>query len=385
MDYTKWTYVRQFGLHRETRDAYDRIIRIDEYQGTFTSCTSEVGFPYGTTRNQYDVTGNLRYVTDARSNQTEMRYDSLSRKTFMHDPDMGNWTYTYDVGGNLTRQTDAKGQDIFFRYDALNRRRQKDYGTQKVLGSGDVVYTYDGVTSYGKGRLTSVQDPSGTTTFYYDSVGRPRRSDKIINGSTYITQSTFDLQGRVTSVTYPDASVVTNEYNGSLLKRVYEGSTNYIQYAGYDPLGQPGTLTFGNAVVTNYTYSNSQNAICPQQHFRMCTIKTTRSTSTYQDLQYTYDSGGNITAIIDSVNGNQTLGYDAINRLTSAVGPDGTVNYVYNSIGNLLDNSQIGTYFYPSSGNFSVRPHAVFTAGPNTYNYDNNGNMTNGAGGHVCL
>ncbi|WP_447971237.1 LamG-like jellyroll fold domain-containing protein [Nitrospira sp. M1] len=46
----------------------------------------------------------------------------------------------------------------------------------------------------------------------------------------------------------------------------------------------------------------------------------------------------------------------------------------------MTSNSQIGTYTYPASGGSSVRPHAATGAGSNTYAYDANGNMTNGAG-----
>jgi YD repeat-containing protein len=110
---------------RETRDAYGRLARVDEYQGTTSTCATSVGTPYATTTYQYDVLGNLRFVTDAKSNVTEMRYDTLSRKVYMHDPDMGTWTYEYDANGNLTKQTDAKGQVIDFTYDALNRLKTK--------------------------------------------------------------------------------------------------------------------------------------------------------------------------------------------------------------------------------------------------------------------
>jgi RHS repeat-associated protein len=47
----------------------------------------------------------------------------------------------------------------------------------------------------------------------------------------------------------------------------------------------------------------------------------------------------------------------------------------------MLSNSpQVGTYSYPASGAGSVRPHAVTTAGSNSYTYDANGNMSTGAG-----
>jgi RHS repeat-associated protein len=55
------------------------------------------------------------------------------------------------------------------------------------------------------------------------------------------------------------------------------------------------------------------------------------------------------------------------------------LSYTYDQIGNLMSNSQVGTYTYPLSGSTSVRPHAVSTAGSNSYTYDNNGNMSGGA------
>jgi len=84
--------------------------------------------------------------------------------------------------------------------------------------------------------------------------------------------------------------------------------------------------------------------------------------------------------------GDQTMTYDSLDRLTEAEGPYGTggatasITYSYNEIGNLTANSQVGSYTYPTSGSSSVRPHAVSTAGSNTYSYDANGNMTAGAG-----
>ena len=102
---------------------------------------------------------------------------------------------------------------------------QKDYGTQKTLGSGDVVYTYDGTTNNRTGRLQQVNDASGTTTFYYDSTGRVTKTDKVVDSTTYTTQSAYDGLGRVTSLTYPNSSTVTHTYNGPQLASVQEGST----------------------------------------------------------------------------------------------------------------------------------------------------------------
>ncbi|GJL61396.1 MAG: hypothetical protein NPIRA04_00500 [Nitrospirales bacterium] len=280
--------------------------------------------------------------------------------------------YEYDGNGNLTKQTDAKGQQIHFQYDTLNRRIQKDFETQKTLGSGDVVYTYDGSTHNRIGRLQKVKDGSGTTTFFYDVMGRVIKTDKVVDGTTYTTQSAYDGLGRVTQLTYPDNSAVTQTYNGPQLANVQEGNTTYASYGGFNALGQPSTLTLGNGVTTTYTYD--------VQNFRLKTLKTEKGSTTLQDLGYTFDAGGNVTSLTDIKHGNQTFNYDALDRLTSASGGYPTITYTYNQIGNMTSNSQIGTYTYQASGSSSVRPHSVTGAGSNTYAYDANGNMTNGAG-----
>ena len=96
----------------------------------------------------------------------------------------------------------------------------------------------DGGVSIGKGRLAQVQDASGRTTFFYDVRGRVTRARiKWSTGTTYTTQNTYDGLGRVTSITYPDGSTVTQTYNGPQLERVQEGSTPYATYGGFNAAG----------------------------------------------------------------------------------------------------------------------------------------------------
>ena len=361
---------------RTTRDAYGRVVKVEEYTGTYTTCSTARGTPYATTTYTYDRLDNLLTVTDALGNRTTMQYDTLSRKTQMRAPDLGTWRYQYDLNGNLLRQTDAKAQQLHFQYDSLNRRVQKDYGRAKALGSGDVRYTYDGSSYHRQGRLAQVVDASGTTAFRYDAAGRVTRTDKTVDSVTYSTQTAYDGLGRVTSLTYPDNSTVTYAYTGPQLQSVREGSTTYARYSGFNDLGQPSTLTLGNGTTTTYTYDS--------QNYRLKTLTTLHGSTVLQNLGYTFDSGGNVTAITDSRHGNQTYSYDALDRLTTATngatGGYGTVTYSYNQIGNLLNNSQVGRYTYNTSGASSTRPHAVTRAGTTTYSYDANGNLSRGGG-----
>ncbi len=126
-------------------------------------------------------------------------------------------------------------------------------------------------------------------------------------------------------------------------------------------------------------------SIPPANSFKLCTLKTQKGTNPlYQDFTYTFTADGDVDLITDPINGNQDFGYDALDRLTTAAGPYGTggapdtITYTYNQIGNILTNSQLtaGTFTYPTSGAGAVRPHAVQTAGPYGYSYDNNGNQT---------
>ncbi len=96
------------------------------------------------------------------------------------------------------------------------------------------------------------------------------------------------------------------------------------------------------------------------------------------NLEFTYDSVGNILTITDQLNSSQvqTFGYDALNRLISAstngVGQGQySQSYSYDpATGNLASKSDVGAYTYSSA-----KPHAVTSAGPSAYTYDANGNM----------
>jgi RHS repeat-associated protein len=49
-------------------------------------------------------------------------------------------------------------------------------------------------------------------------------------------------------------------------------------------------------------------------------------------------------------------------------------SFAYNTVGNMTQNSALGSYVYPAPG--SDRPHAPLAAGPRDYVYDANGNVT---------
>jgi RHS repeat-associated protein len=146
---------------------------------------------------RYDAGGNPVMIQDAASNQTTATFNILGQKTAITDPDMGSWTYAYDVLGELLQQTDAKSQQITMTYDPLGRM------SSKVQPEGTTTWTYDSCTK-GIGKLCNVTQYDGySETDGYDQNGRLTSTDENIKTIDYITSTTYDADGRVSTVTYP--------------------------------------------------------------------------------------------------------------------------------------------------------------------------------------
>ncbi|MBI4528350.1 MAG: RHS repeat protein [Deltaproteobacteria bacterium] len=90
---------------------------------------------------------------------------------------------------------------------------------------------------------------------------------------------------------------------------------------------------------------------------------TNRSTGSHQDLTYGYDPAGNLTSIVDNIQGGtagRTFTYDPLNRLASASGgfPGSPCNnYGYNAIGNITDKCGIAFQYTIHRSPASVRRH----------------------------
>ncbi len=84
------------------------------------------------------------------------------------------------------------------------------------------------------------------------------------------------------------------------------------------------TVSYGNGVQTAYSYDRLG---------RVTRIRTWNSTMTLLDLNYACDSNENPTSVNS---GQETYGYDDLNRVTTASGPFGTLSYSYDQVGNRL-------------------------------------------------
>ncbi len=327
----------------------------------------------GTVTYKYDAYGNL-LETNANGVLTTMSYDQRGRKTGMTDADMGTWSYSYNVLGELISQTDAKNQVVTMVYDILGRM------TSRVEAEGTTTWTYDTATK-GIGKIHQVSGPNGyLEVATYDSLGRPDTTATTISGTVYNTSLTYDAQGRPDTMTYPSGFAVKNNYTANgFLGSVSEvlGGTVYWQANTVDAEGMVTQETLGNGVVTSRAYDPATALLD--------SIQTTKSGTNIQNLAFVFDTLGNLKEREDLTrNRKEVFAYDGLNRVltttltdTSTTSTLNTTTYTYDALGNITFKSDVGNYLYGQNG---AGPHAVTTAGANTYTYDANGSMITGAG-----
>ncbi len=334
--------------------------------GQLVSVTDSL-YPSQPTTYQYDAIGNLTKVIDPSSNQTTMVYDLRGNKTQMSDPDMGIWNYVYNSIGQLTSQTNAKSQTQTVTYDLLGRLKTR------VTTEGTSTWTYDTATK-GIGKFASVSGPSGyQASATYDSLGRPSTGTVTTGGQSYTTTTTYNALGQVNTTTYPSTGfAIKRIYNANgYLTEIRNNQNNalYWQANQNDALGHITQETLGNGLTTTSTYDATNGSLTG--------LVTTGTAGTAQNETFTFDVLGNLLSRRDNLQSlTENFAYDTLNRLTQVTGP-ASKTYQYNVLGNVTSKSDVGTYTY------GTKPHAVTaTSGTlnSTYVYDNNGNLTSGAG-----
>src|SRR5205823_2631065 len=107
-------------------------------------------------------------------------------------PVSGTTTYGYDLAGNLVSTTDANSATTTRIYDPMNRVTSAASSSGGI--SENVSWSYDDATAgrFGLGRLASVTDPSGSTSYQYERRGLLRTETKTINGAAYTSRFVYD-------------------------------------------------------------------------------------------------------------------------------------------------------------------------------------------------
>ena len=110
----------------------------------------------------------------------------------------------------------------------------------------------DGQAAHSIGKLIEVTGAEGETKRYtFDSLGRAVSTTTTLDSTDYVTSQTYDLDGRIDTLTYPASThypsgfQVSNVYNTTgYLDTVTDGTTDYWTANSQNAEGQLTQVTF---------------------------------------------------------------------------------------------------------------------------------------------
>jgi len=342
--------------------SYDNAIQVSAPEGVTQAITR-------------DLYGNPLSISQGGITKS-MVYDSFHRLCRTTEPESGSEVMAYDAANNLAWS--ASGQAI----------TGTDCGQTQVATAAQTVRGYDAMN-----RVTSITYPAGTaaTAMSYTLTGKPltatsgsvswnygyNKLDMLtaeglsVDGYNWALGYGYDANGVLASTVYPDGKAVT--YSPDALGRAITAGT-YATGAFYWPDGDLRGFTFGSGA----TYLVSRNSRNLTSNF---TYGIPSALAVSEDLGY--DGNANITQVSDLTNNgqrNKTLGYDGLNRLTSANASNlwGTESYTYDTLNNIRTLTTAGvtnTYNYDAGTNrlTSVMSGATTVS---SFGYDARGNVT---------
>jgi RHS repeat-associated protein len=332
---------------------------------------SEVFVGVATNSFTYNAAGDLRTLSDGKSQVTKWGYDTFGRvtsKTNAANTEIlrysyhlngalsnrwsaakGNTVYSYDAAGNLTNVNYATSSDLIFEYDSLNRPSMMTNVLGKTIWTYDVTNRFsvedgpwadDAVTNrWNTAGLTesiSVDQPS-TTNFYwmaytYDAARRLKTisgtagnfTNYYISGLNSITTPSTLVQQR----SLPNTAFITNQFDS--LARLIDSTLRH---------SSAGTNINSHAYLYNLGHQR------------------TNQTRLDGDVDYLYDDVGQLTSaksydaggseVISQRRGYQ---YDAAWNLTNHTIVFGSARQV-NNLNQVTNSASHGAYTYDSNGN----------------------------------
>jgi RHS repeat-associated protein len=263
-------------------------------------------------------------------------------------------------------------------------------------GDKEILFSYD-QNSNGLGRLSSISDENGSSSFAYDSLGRLTGETRVIGSSSATIGYGYDATtGEIQSITYPSGRVViyNRDTDGQVTSITIDGQT-IVSAVSHLPFGPLKSATLGAVDLTrgydqrydlakiqagslNYIYSrDAEGHVTAIENLPAPTVTNLTVDYSYgpdnnrlsqkNTTSYSYDAVGNLLSdgirsfIYDGLNrlirvevNSQTIasyGYDASNRRIIKITGSTTVHYLYDSGDNLIaetlaDGTPLRDYIY---------------------------------------
>jgi RHS repeat-associated protein len=369
-------------------------------------------------------------------------YDIAGNLLFQHSMDAGaRWTLN-DAAGKPIFAWDSRDYMRRFTYDEL-RRPTKLYisgngfdnrlAEKTVYGDDPQEGPPDPKQSNYRGKIYQLRDGAGVVTSelydfkgnllhsrrqllekYKDPVDWAQQPPPALENESFSSRTRYDALNRTIQIVAPHSDKPNTKFNviqpgyneANLLERVdgwpsqdtepgddellESTTTNFhpVTNIDYNAKGQRTRIEYGNGAATLYDYE--------EETFRLARLQTARpaglnglasqlfmDATSLQDLHYTYDPVGNITAIVDNalptiVFDNQQVAplslyrYDALYRLTEAQGREHVGQTIYHPQNNIARQNYRD---YPFANGPSANDPQAFRNYTEQYDYDAVGNL----------
>jgi RHS repeat-associated protein len=340
--------------------------------GQLTSKTEFAGLPQSVqTAYSYNNLGNVTQTTVSpsgmTSRSTSSNYDSRGRYATSTTNVLGQTSNAnYDPKwGKPTSVQGIDGLTTTYEYDAFGRTKKT-----RVPENYDIYQNYEWNQNNGAIYSITIQHPGKPDVeTWYDVLGREVRTEtEGFQGQSIIQTKSYNARGNVVSQVLPyksgeptqTVSTVYDDYNRPIsISNSAFGATSI----GYSYWG--GELTVTTTNPANQTSSKVTDAAG----------QTILATDNGGTLNYTYNSQGNLTQVQKDGNTLTSSQYNDYGRQTQLTDQNaGTTTYAYDALGQLTSqtnpNNQTTTMQYDVAGRITTRNGPE---GTTSYEYFDNG------------
>jgi|GEM_PF-1014687 len=262
----------------------------------------------------YNGDGTLNTVKDAAGFVTTYGYDGQGRRVSATNPDSRVTTTGYDAAGHIVSSKDPAGATTTNTVDPAGQVTAISYSDGVTPNISAIRYDADG-------RRLAMTDGSGTSTWAYDSFGEITTTT---NGAGATSSYGYDSRGNATSITYPDATTVTNGYdNAGQLSSVKDAAAN-TSTLGYTADGENSTITYPNGTKLTNGFNNAD---------QQTSTTLTSGATTVGAITYGRDNEGQVSSRTPSgsIPGtSQTYTYTALEQVKT----DSTGSFSYDAAAN---------------------------------------------------
>jgi len=291
----------------------------------------------------YDAAGRLTSTVDTQSNTTQYAYDDVGNQIRVTDPNLHKTQSQYDARHRLTKTTYDDGTKTLYDFDGPGNLTSLTDQASKT-----VQYTYDAANQLSGVIRTASPNPQNSTAYTYDPNGN---LSNLTDANSHTTQNGFDLLNQLKQETMPVGQTQT---------RTYDAAGNLISLTDY------------NGKTTTYAYDALNRLLS----------KTPDPSLTDAQESFTYTPTGKRASMTDA-SGTTIYTYDNLDRLIIKVTPQGTLNYTYDTVGNVASMSSSNAngvsvaYTYDTLNRLSTAVDNRLPVGQNTttYSYDPSSNL----------